>query len=93
MVFSIALCLFYETLFSRRQTSEVNGVPSESVLRLESSSTFYNRAMALSECDKRLDPPNINNGDFDLVFSRSGIFIISETTKIFLIFIFIHFEM
>lgn len=66
---------FYETFFSRRRISKVNGVPSESVLRFESFSTFHNRAMALSKYNKCLDPSNISNGDSDLVFNRSGIFI------------------
>lgn len=64
-----------QTFLSRRRTPEVDGILSGPVLQVESPAVVRYRIMAISECDKRLDPTSAYSFFYDLEYSRSGILI------------------
>jgi len=63
------------TFLSRRRTPKVDGILLRSVLQVESPAVVRNRTMALSKCNKRLDPTSVRNFVYHLGRNRSGILI------------------
>lgn len=63
------------TFLSRRRTPKADGILLRSVLQVESPAVVRNRIMALSKCEKRLDPTGVRNFVYDLGRNRSGILI------------------